>query len=79
MDISVQINALMKKGLRPAEVPLRDIVSVESPNQCPDEEGIKTRISSRPSAMIFLGPNQCPDEEGIKTVNSSPPPFSRAQ
>jgi len=60
----------MKKGLRHlAGLKIAARRKFESPNCCPDEEGIKTIF---PSFLFSAGPfpaspNCCPDEEGIKT------------
>jgi len=66
---AVGTTALKKKGLRLAR--RVEFHTHSSWNYCPEEEGIKTRITARPASM--LGWNYCPEEEGIKTVPAGEP------
>ena len=54
----------MKKGLRRCNAEWVDETFGFS--ACPDEEGIKTNVSSS-CLSLSLGFSACPDEEGIKT------------
>ena len=75
----VQINALMKKGLRTRSLPVLSLYGLLVQINALMKKGLRIFEVKNTTFTIMACPNQCPDEEGIKNPEFSRPPRQHYQ